>query len=139
MQATRKSRILLSKIGLDAHNRGVKLVAHFLRDAGMEVIYLGPFQTVEDIVRAATQEDVDVIGISALEGSEVPQIKKLVERLKEVGVGDIPVIVGGIIPKRDADLLKAFGVKGVFPAGTPMVEVVEGVRKISMIKGAAHA
>ncbi len=134
MQTREKPRILLSKIGLDAHNRGVKLVAHYLRDAGMEVIYLGPFQSAEQIVSAAVQEDVDVVGVSALEGSEVPHIRELVKKLAAAGGGDIPVIVGGIIPKRDEDLLKGFGVTAVFPAGMSMDQVVEGVRKVSQTR-----
>jgi len=137
MESRRKPKIILSKIGLDAHNRGIKVVAHFLRDAGMEVIYLGPYQTIEEIVRAAIQEDADLVGISALEGSEVPQVMKLVKRLEEVGSADIPVVVGGIIPKRDEEILIKAGVKGVFPAGTPMADVVEGVRKLSITKGKA--
>ncbi|MGB6067363.1 MAG: cobalamin B12-binding domain-containing protein [Desulfomonilaceae bacterium] len=110
-------RILLAKPGLDGHDRGAKVVAHALKDAGFEVIYTGLHQTVEMIVQAAIQEDVDVIGLSIMSGAHVPICRKLLNLLKDKEAGDIMVLVGGVIPSRDIPVLKDIGVAGVFPGG----------------------
>jgi methylmalonyl-CoA mutase, C-terminal domain len=111
-------RILLAKPGLDGHDRGAKVVAHALKDAGLEVIYTGLHQTVEMIVEAAIQEGVDVIGLSIMSGAHIPICRKLMALMKEKGVEDVMVVVGGVIPSRDVPRLKAMGVAGVFPGGS---------------------
>jgi methylmalonyl-CoA mutase cobalamin-binding domain/chain len=110
-------RILLAKPGLDGHDRGAKVVAHALRDAGFEVVYTGLHQTVEMIVQAAIQEGVDVIGLSIMSGAHIPICRKLLNLLKDKGAEDIMVLVGGVIPSRDVSILKDMGVAGVFPGG----------------------
>ncbi len=116
----RTPRILLAKPGLDGHDRGAKVVAHALKDAGFEVIYTGLHQTVEMIVQAAIQEDVDVIGLSIMSGAHVPICRKLMDLLRQKGVTDIMVLVGGVIPSRDVPVLKELGVQGVFPGGADL-------------------
>lgn len=111
-------RILLAKPGLDGHDRGAKVVAHALRDAGFEIIYTGLHQTVEMIVQAAIQESVDVIGLSIMSGAHIPICRKLLNLLKDKGAEDIMVLVGGVIPSRDVPVLKDMGVAGVFPGGS---------------------
>lgn len=111
-------RILLAKPGLDGHDRGAKVMAHALKDAGFEVIYTGLHQTVEMIVQAAIQEDVDVIGLSIMSGAHLPICRKLMNLLREKGAGDVMVLVGGVIPSRDIPLLNEMGVAGVFPGGS---------------------
>jgi len=116
--AGRTPRILLAKPGLDGHDRGAKVVAHALKDAGFEVIYTGLHQTVEMIVQAAIQEDADVIGLSVMSGAHIPICRKLMNLLKEKEARDIIVLVGGVIPARDIPLLKELGVAEVFPGGS---------------------
>ena len=116
----RTPRILLAKPGLDGHDRGAKVVAHALKDAGFEVIYTGLHQTVEMIVQAAIQEDVDVIGLSIMSGAHVPICRKLMDLLRQKGVTDIMILVGGVIPSRDITVLKELGVHGVFPGGADL-------------------
>lgn len=111
-------RILLAKPGLDGHDRGAKVIAHALKDAGLEVIYTGLHQTVEMIVQAAIQEDVDVIGLSIMSGAHLPICRKLLSLLKEKGAEDIMVVVGGVIPSRDIPHLTEMGVAAVFPGGS---------------------
>ena len=111
-------RILLAKPGLDGHDRGAKVVAHALRDAGFEVIYTGLHQTVEMIVETAIEEDVDVIGLSIMSGAHIPICEKLASLLKEKEADDIIVLVGGVIPGKDIPRLKEMGVAEVFPGGT---------------------
>jgi methylmalonyl-CoA mutase C-terminal domain/subunit len=111
-------RILLAKPGLDGHDRGAKVIAHALKDAGLEVIYTGLHQTVEMIVQAAIQEDVDVIGLSIMSGAHLPICRKLLSLLKEKGAEDIMVVVGGVIPSRDIPRLTEMGVAAVFPGGS---------------------
>ena len=123
----RNIRILLTKIGFDGHDRGVKVVASALRDAGMEVIYTGPWQTIEEVTEIAIQEDVDVIGISTL-GYDHVLIPGLMELCKEKDIIDTLVIVGGVIPPDEVPGLKAVGVAEVFPPGTRMDTIVEFVR-----------
>jgi methylmalonyl-CoA mutase C-terminal domain/subunit len=121
----KKIRVLIAKPGLDGHDRGAKIIARALRDAGMEVIYTGLRQTPEQIVSAALQEDADVIGLSILSGAHNHIAPRLMELLKEKGLDDVLVLIGGIIPDLDIPKLKTLGVKGVFLPGTPMQEIVE--------------
>jgi len=117
-------RVLIAKPGLDGHDRGAKVIAHALRDAGIEVIYSGLKRTPEEIVQAAIQEDVDVVGLSILSGAHLLLSRRVVEALRAQGAGDIEVVVGGIIPPQDVAALTALGVSGVFPMGTPLSEIV---------------
>lgn len=130
----RTFRILLAKLGLDGHDRGVKVIARALSDAGMEVIYTGLRQVPQQIVAAAIQEDVDVIAVSILSGAHMTLIPELIEGLKQNKAGDIPVIVGGIIPDEDAEALKKMGVFEVMGPGTPLTRLVETVRRVASIK-----
>ncbi|MEW6264372.1 MAG: cobalamin B12-binding domain-containing protein [Thermodesulfobacteriota bacterium] len=124
----RKIRVLLAKPGLDGHDRGAKVVAHALRDAGFEVIYTGLHQSVEEIVAAAVQEDADVVGLSIMSGAHLFIAEKLLGLLKEKGADDMLVVVGGVIPRRDLERLETLGVAGVFPGGTPLEEIVDFIR-----------
>jgi methylmalonyl-CoA mutase C-terminal domain/subunit len=128
--ATTPLRVLIGKVGLDGHDRGVKLIARALRDAGMEVIYTGLHQTPEEIVRTALQEDVDAIGLSILSGAHNTLFRRVLELLKEQGAEDIVLFGGGIIPDEDIPALKAAGVKALFRPGSSMREIVEFVRQI---------
>jgi methylmalonyl-CoA mutase, C-terminal domain len=121
-------RVLLTKLGLDGHDRGIKVVASALRDAGMEVIYTGLWQTPEQVASAAADEDVDVIGVSLLSGAHLTLVPQLLSLLDEQGVSHIPTIVGGIIPQEDATVLLAAGVAKVFGPGTTADELVEFIR-----------
>ena len=121
-------RVLIGKVGLDGHDRGVKLIARALRDAGMEVIYTGLHQTPEQIVSTAIQEDVDAIGLSILSGAHNTLFRRVLELLKEQGADDIALFGGGIIPDEDLLPLKAAGVKALFRPGTPMNDIVEFVK-----------
>lgn len=121
----RTLRVVIAKPGLDGHDRGAKVIARALRDAGMEVIYTGLRQTPEQIVSAALQEDADVIGLSILSGAHNHIVPRLMGLLKEKGLEDVLVVVGGIIPNADIPKLKAMGVGGVFLPGTPMQEVTD--------------
>jgi methylmalonyl-CoA mutase, C-terminal domain len=120
-----KIRVVIAKPGLDGHDRGAKVIARALRDAGMEVIYLGLRQTPEQIVAAALQEDADVIGLSILSGAHNHICPRVVELLKAQGLDDVLVVVGGIIPDVDIPRLGALGITGVFLPGTPMQTIVE--------------
>jgi methylmalonyl-CoA mutase C-terminal domain/subunit len=129
MQMTeRKIKILVGKPGLDGHDRGAKIVALALRDAGMEVVYTGLHQTVEQIVNVAVQEAVDVIGLSVMSGAHIPISKRLLELMEAEGIDGVPVVVGGVIPKQDIPKLTQLGIKGVFPGGTPFDEIVQGIQ-----------
>jgi methylmalonyl-CoA mutase C-terminal domain/subunit len=121
----RKLRVVIAKPGLDGHDRGAKVIARALRDAGMEVIYTGLRQTPEQIVAAALQEDADVIGLSILSGAHNHIAPRLMDLLKVKGLDDVLVVIGGIIPDLDIPKLKAIGVKGIFLPGTPMQDIVE--------------
>ena len=125
----RPIRVLIAKPGLDGHDRGAKVIARALRDAGMEVIYSGLRQTPEQIAAAAIQEDVDVVGLSILSGAHVPLARRVLDGLRAAGAGDIKVVVGGIIPPRDIEALGKLGVAQVFPMGTPLPEVVAAFTK----------
>ncbi len=121
-------RVLVAKPGLDGHDRGAKVVALALRDAGFEVIYTGLHQTVEQIVEAAIQEDVDVIGISVLSGAHLPISKKLMAKLRESKMDDVFVMVGGNIPERDFASLKELGVAAVFPSSSSFDDIAKFIR-----------
>ncbi|TKB74416.1 MAG: cobalamin B12-binding domain-containing protein [Nitrospira sp.] len=126
--ATKPIRVLIGKVGLDGHDRGVKLVARALRDAGMEVIYTGLHQTPEQVAATAVQEDVQAVGLSLLSGAHKHLFRRVLELLKDQGAEDIVVFGGGIIPDEDQAELKAVGVKALFTPGTAMSEIVGFVR-----------
>ena len=121
--------MLIAKPGLDGHDRGAKIVARALRDAGMEVIYAGLRQTPEMVVQAAVQEDVDVIGLSIHSGAHNYILERIVELLKEHDAQDIGLVVGGIIPDRDVERLKGLGIDAIFPPGTTTTEIIEFIRQ----------
>ncbi len=130
---TRHIKVLVAKPGLDGHDRGAKVVAHALKEAGMEVLYTGLHRTVDQIIRIAIQEDVDVIGLSIMSGAHIPITQKLVKLAKQEGIDDKMVVVGGVIPARDIPRLQELGVRGIFPGGTPFSEIIgyinENVKK----------
>jgi methylmalonyl-CoA mutase C-terminal domain/subunit len=130
------ARVLVAKPGLDGHDRGAKLVARALRDAGFEVIYLGIRQRPEAIAAIAIQEDADVIGLSILSGAHVALTRKTAAALRAGGAEDIPLVVGGTIPQRDVAALTEAGAAGVFPTGTPLETVIERMKSIA---AASHA
>jgi methylmalonyl-CoA mutase C-terminal domain/subunit len=121
----RKIRVVIAKPGLDGHDRGAKVIARALRDAGMEVIYTGLRQTPEQIVSAALQEDADVVGLSILSGAHMHICPRVTQLLRERGLDDVLVVVGGIIPDVDVPRLHEAGVKGIFLPGTPMQEIID--------------
>lgn len=120
----RKIRVVIAKPGLDGHDRGAKVIARALRDVGMEVIYTGLRQTAEQIVSAALQEDADVIGLSILSGAHMHVCPRVLHLLREKGLDEVVLLVGGIIPDVDVPKLKEMGVRGIFLPGTPMQEIV---------------
>lgn len=122
-------RVLVAKPGLDGHDRGAKVIARGLRDAGFEVIYTGLHRTPAQIVRAAVDEDVQVVGLSILSGAHDRLVPEVVEGLRAAGLGDVLVVVGGIVPTADVPGLHAAGVKAVFPPGTPIPDVVSFIRQ----------
>jgi methylmalonyl-CoA mutase C-terminal domain/subunit len=122
-------RVLVAKPGLDGHDRGAKVVARALRDAGMEVIYTGIRQTPEMIVEAAVQEDVDVVGLSILSGAHLELFPPIAKGLKEKGKNDVLVIAGGIIPDQDIPTLRKIGIKAIFGPGTPTAKIIEFIKK----------
>jgi methylmalonyl-CoA mutase C-terminal domain/subunit len=124
----RKIRVLLAKPGLNGHDRGAKVVAHAMREAGMEVVYTGLHQTVPSIVNQAIQEGVDVIGLSIMSGAHLPICKKLMESIREQGIKDITVVVGGVIPNQDISMLKEMGIQGIFPGGAHFDEIVQFIQ-----------
>ncbi len=124
-----KIKVLIGKPGLDGHDRGAKVVARALRDAGFEVVYTGLHQTPEQIVATAIQEDVDVIGVSSLAGAHMYLFPRILELLKEQGAEDIPVFGGGIIPDDEIALLKKAGIKELFTPGSPVQETVDWINK----------
>lgn len=125
----RKIRVLVAKPGLDGHDRGAKVVARALRDAGFEVIYTGIRQTPDMIAEAALQEDVDVVGLSILSGAHMVLAPKVKEALNNAGMDDVLVLIGGIIPDEDVPALQALGIKGIFGPGTPTQEIIEFIKK----------
>jgi methylmalonyl-CoA mutase C-terminal domain/subunit len=130
----RKIRVIIAKPGLDGHDRGAKVIARALRDAGMEVIYTGLRQTPEQIVGAALQEDADVIGLSILSGAHMHACPRVMELLKEKGLDDVLVVVGGIIPDVDIPKLNAIGINGIFLPGTPMQEIIDFIEKQARLR-----
>jgi methylmalonyl-CoA mutase C-terminal domain/subunit len=129
MADEKKIRVLVAKPGLDGHDRGAKVIARALRDAGMEVIYTGLRQTPEMIVSAALQEDVDVIGLSILSGAHNAIVPRVSDLLKQNKMDDVLLVVGGIIPDQDFPRMKEAGVKGIFIPGTPMDDIVKFIRE----------
>jgi methylmalonyl-CoA mutase cobalamin-binding domain/chain len=129
-------RVVLAKVGLDGHDRGIKVVARALRDAGMHVIYAGLWQTPEAVVRAVADEDADWLGLSILSGAHLTLVPRVLELLRDAGLKDVRVLVGGIIPEGDAAKLLEMGVARVFGPGTPLAEIVDFLRGHS---GASHA
>lgn len=127
-RGTRRIRVLVAKPGLDGHDRGAKVVARALRDAGMEVVYTGLRQSPEQIVAAAAQEDVDVVGLSILSGAHLPICRRVLELLREKGMSAVRVFVGGIIPAQDIDELKRMGVADVFLPGASTEDVAQRIR-----------
>jgi methylmalonyl-CoA mutase C-terminal domain/subunit len=124
-------RVLVAKPGLDGHDRGAKLVARALRDAGFEVIYTGIRQRPEAIAAVAVQEDVQIVGLSILSGAHIALTRKTAEALRAAGADDVSLVVGGTIPRRDALRLEALGAAAVYPTGTPLEELVESLRSLS--------
>jgi methylmalonyl-CoA mutase, C-terminal domain len=133
-KSTAMIRVVIAKPGLDGHDRGAKVIARALRDAGMEVIYTGLRQTPEQIVAAAEQEDADVIGLSILSGAHNSICPRLMELLREKGLTDVLVILGGIIPDADLSALQAMGIAGVFRPGTSMQEIIEFIQRETAAK-----
>jgi len=131
----KRLKLLVAKPGLDGHDRGAKVVAQALRDAGMEVIYTGLKRTPEEIVQEAVQEDVDVVGLSILSGAHEPLCRKVVDQLRAAGAEGIRVAVGGTIPAADIPRLKAAGVWEVFPVGTPLPAIVATVQSLAQTAG----
>ena len=125
----RTIRVVVAKVGLDGHDRGAKIIARALRDAGMEVIYTGLHQTPEQVVEAAIQEDADAIGISILSGAHMTLVPRVVELLREQDAGDVVVTVGGTIPNQDIPELKALGVAEVFTPGAPTQAIIDFIEK----------
>jgi methylmalonyl-CoA mutase C-terminal domain/subunit len=130
----KKIRVLIAKPGLDGHDRGAKVVARALRDAGMEVIYTGIRQTPEMIVEAALQEDVDVIGLSCLSGAHMELFSEVMDGLRKKGIGEVIVVAGGIIPEEDIPALEKIGIRAVFGPGTHTSEIAESIKKLVVIK-----
>ncbi|MCX7857709.1 MAG: cobalamin B12-binding domain-containing protein [Deltaproteobacteria bacterium] len=126
--AEKRIKVLVAKPGLDGHDRGAKVIALALKEAGMEVIYTGLHKTIDQIVNIAIQEDVDVIGLSIMSGAHIPLTRKLMEKLKELGIQDKKIFVGGVIPSKDIPKLKEMGVEGVFPGGTPIEEIISAIK-----------
>jgi methylmalonyl-CoA mutase C-terminal domain/subunit len=125
----KRLRILIAKPGLDGHDRGAKVIARALRDAGMEVIYTGLRQTPEMIAEAALQEDVDAVGVSVLSGAHMALVPRLIELLQAQGQGDVPLLIGGIIPSEDAPRLMEMGLAGVFGPGTSTEVIIEAFQQ----------
>jgi len=130
-KGTRPIRVLIAKPGLDGHDRGAKVVARALRDAGMEVIYAGLRQTPEDIVESAIEEDVDLIGLSLLSGAHMALFPRILSLLKEKKIRDVPVFAGGIIPDEDARRLRKLGIRAIFGPGTTLAEIVTTAQGIA--------
>lgn len=126
----RQLRVLLAKTGLDGHDRGLKVVAMILRDAGMDVVLLGLHRTTDFIVRAAIDEDVDVIGLSSLGGTHIAHARELLQRLRTQGLPHVPVVIGGTIPVEDLPALEELGVRAVFRPGSPREEIVSTIERL---------
>ena len=127
----RPFKVIVAKLGLDGHDRGAKVIARALKDAGFEVVYTGIRQTPEQVARAAVEEDADVIGVSILSGAHIHHVRALMEKLRELGAEDIPVVVGGTIPVVDVDELKRLGVREVFLPGESLTKMAEIIRRLA--------
>ena len=127
----KKIRVLVAKVGLDGHDRGAKVVARFLRDAGFEVIYTGLHRTPQEVAMAAIEEDVDVVGISLHSGAHMTLVPKVIKYIKEYGgnLDEMVIVVGGIIPEDDFEKLMKMGVDGIFIPGTPIEEIIDFIKK----------
>lgn len=130
MKINTKIRILIAKPGLDGHDKGAKIVALALRDAGMEVVYSGLHQSLDQIIQTATQEAVDVIGLSIMSGAHLPISEKLIAMMKEAGLEDTFLTVGGVIPHQDIPRLKEMGVAKIFPGGTAFEDIIKGINEL---------
>jgi methylmalonyl-CoA mutase C-terminal domain/subunit len=128
MESSRKIRVVVAKPGLDGHDRGAKIIARALRDAGMEVIYTGLHQTPEQIVETVIQEDADAAGLSILSGAHMTLVPRIMEKLKAQGVDDVVIVVGGTIPNEDIEELKQLGVAEVFTPGAPVQGIVDYIK-----------
>jgi 2-hydroxyisobutanoyl-CoA mutase small subunit len=128
-------RVLLAKVGLDGHDRGVRVVARALRDAGMDVIYTGLHRTPDEVVTAAIQEDVDVLGVSLLSGVQMTVFPKIFDKLKQEGAGDMIVVAGGVMPEEDVVALKKMGVKEVMLQDTPPQAIIDTLKKLVAERG----
>jgi methylmalonyl-CoA mutase C-terminal domain/subunit len=128
-------RVLLAKVGLDGHDRGVKVVARALRDAGMDVIYSGLHRTADEVVTAAIQEDVDVLGVSLLSGVQMTVFPKILDQLKQQGADDMIVVAGGVMPDEDVAALKRMGVKEVMLQDTPPQAIIDTLKKLVAERG----
>lgn len=133
---SRPERVLVAKVGLDGHDRGAKVVASALRDAGMEVIYTGLHRTPEDVAAIARDEDVDVVGISTLSGAHMTLVPRVLTALRAAGCGDVAVVVGGIVPERDAAALREAGVAAVFGPGTSTQEIAARIAALAAARRA---
>ena len=134
-EESRVIRVLLAKVGLDGHDRGIKVVARTLRDAGMDVVYTGLHRTPGEVVQAAVQEDVDVLGVSLLSGAHMTIIPDILDQLKETGAADIRVVVGGVMHDGDVDALKEMGVADVLLQDTPPDAIVATLRRVVAERG----
>ena len=132
--AEQQIRVLLGKIGLDGHDRGIRMIATWLSKAGMEVIYLGTHQTAEGMARTAVDEDADVIGLSFQGADHIPLVRMMVEQMKAYGLEDRLLVVGGNVPRRDIEVLKQMGVDGVFPSGSPMSACVDFIQQNALAR-----
>lgn len=130
METKQQVRILIAKPGLDGHDKGAKIICLALRDAGFEVIYSGLHQTLEQIIGTATQESVDIIGLSIMSGAHLPICEKLIAMMKDAGLSDIRLTVGGVIPNQDIPKLKEMGVAAVFPGGTSFDDIINGINDL---------
>ncbi|MFC1525014.1 cobalamin B12-binding domain-containing protein [Planctomycetota bacterium] len=126
----KKTRILIVKPGLDGHDRGAKVIAYLLREAGMEIIYTGLHQTVDQIVKAALEEDVNIIGLSILSGAHLTICEDLLKKMAEAGIKDKPVLVGGVIPEEDIPKLKAIGIKEIFPTASKFDDIIKFIKSL---------
>ena len=131
METTKKIRDLIAKPGLDGHDKGAKIVCLALRDAGMEVIYSGLHQTLDQIIQTATEEAVDVIGLSIMSGAHLPICEKLISMMRKQGLDDVYLTVGGVIPHQDIEKLKEMGVAAIFPGGTSFEEIIKGMNDLT--------
>ena len=127
-------RVLIAKPGLDGHDKGAKVVARALKDAGMEVIYIGLRQSPDSILNAAVEENADIIGLSILSGSHVPICRELLEKMEQQGIEGIKIVVGGVIPRADVQVLKDLGISEVFRAGSSFDEIIQAIRNV--VRGA---